>query len=95
MPPRFGVVQGLEDADDTWVWKAVPFARPPKGRLRWRAPQDPVPWEGVRRQTSFNGGCTQFSEVFSGQINGSEPERLETPLSTPTFATGSNPFGIA
>ena len=69
---RFGVVQGLEDADDTWVWKAIPFARAPTGELRWRAPQDPVPWEGVRRETSFNDGCTQFSEIFSGLINGSE-----------------------
>ncbi len=67
-----GVVQGIEDADDTWVWKAVPFARPPTGALRWRAPQDPVPWDGVRRQTAFHEGCTQFSPVFSGRIHGSE-----------------------
>jgi para-nitrobenzyl esterase len=65
-------VQGLEDADDTWVWKAVPFARPPIGAMRWRAPRDPVPWQGVRRQTSFSEGCTQFSPVLSGRINGSE-----------------------
>lgn len=69
---RFGLVQGLEDADDTWVWKAIPFARAPTGALRWRAPQDPIPWARVRRETSFNAGCTQFSEVFSWQINGSE-----------------------
>jgi para-nitrobenzyl esterase len=69
---RFGEVQGLEDADDTWVWKAVPFARPPVGDLRWRAPQDPFPWTGVRRETGFNGGCTAFSSVLQGQIIGSE-----------------------
>jgi para-nitrobenzyl esterase len=69
---RFGVVEGLEDADSTWVWKAVPFARPPVGALRWRAPQDPVPWSGVRREISFSSECTQFSEIVPGQINGSE-----------------------
>ena len=69
---RFGVVRGLEDADSTWVWKAIPFAQAPTGNLRWRAPQDPVPWNGVRGESSFNGGCTQFSEVFPGMINGSE-----------------------
>lgn len=69
---RFGTVQGLEDADRTWVWKAVPYARPPLGELRWRAPQDPVAMENVRRETSFNGGCTAFSEVIPGRIVGSE-----------------------
>jgi len=69
---RFGAVQGLEDSDGTWVWKAVPFARPPVGALRWSAPQDPVPWAGARHDTSFNEGCTQFSEVFPGRINGNE-----------------------
>jgi para-nitrobenzyl esterase len=65
-------VLGQDDADGTWVWKAIPFARPPLGQLRWRAPQDPVPWQGVRRETAFNAGCTQFSEVIPGMISGSE-----------------------
>jgi para-nitrobenzyl esterase len=69
---RFGVVQAREDADRTWVWKAIPFARAPTGELRWSAPQDPIPWTGVRREGSFNAGCTQFSEIFPGMINGSE-----------------------
>ena len=68
----FGAVQGFEDADNTWVWKAIPFARPPTGNLRWRAPEDPAPWNGVRREGSFNGGCTQYSEIIPGLINGSE-----------------------
>ena len=69
---RFGVVQAREDADNTWAWKAIPFARAPTGQLRWSAPQDPIPWTGVRREGSFNAGCTQFSEIFPGMINGSE-----------------------
>ncbi|HTZ50619.1 MAG TPA: carboxylesterase family protein [Spirochaetia bacterium] len=69
---RSGVVQAEEDADQTWVWKAIPFARPPVGDLRWRAPQDPVPWDGVRRGTRFAERCTQFSAVFPGMIDGTE-----------------------
>ena len=69
---RFGVVQGLQDSDGTWVWKAIPFARPPLGELRWRAPQDPLPWDGVRRCTRFADKCTQYSEVVPGQIGGTE-----------------------
>jgi para-nitrobenzyl esterase len=69
---RSGLVQGQEDADRTWVWRAIPFSRPPIGDLRWRAPQDPLPWAGIRRQTSFNGGCTRLDDVIPGWIVGSE-----------------------
>ena len=49
----FGKVAGFEDEAGTWVWKAIPFAKPPTGDLRWKAPQDPEPWEGVREETEF------------------------------------------
>jgi len=68
----FGAVGGGEDADGTFLWKAIPYARPPVGELRWRAPQDPLPWAGVRSAGSFNAGCTQFSPVFRGSVTGSE-----------------------
>jgi para-nitrobenzyl esterase len=69
---RYGAVRGYPDAEHTWVWAAIPFARPPVGELRWRAPQDPAPWNGVRGPRLFNGGCTQFSPLFPKSIMGSE-----------------------
>ena len=69
---RYGAVGGSADEGNTWVWKAIPYARPPVGEFRWRAPQDPPPWTGVRSPGSFNGGCTQFSPVILGSIHGSE-----------------------
>jgi para-nitrobenzyl esterase len=69
---RYGMVEAREADDQTWVWKAIPFARPPIGELRWRAPQEPLPWVGVRSPGMFNGGCTQFSPVVAGSIHGSE-----------------------
>jgi para-nitrobenzyl esterase len=68
---RFGVVRGFGDADGTWVWKAIPFAAPPTGELRWRAPRDPAPWDGIRAARAFNPGCTQFNPLVGG-IRGSE-----------------------
>jgi para-nitrobenzyl esterase len=68
----FGAVQGFADQDDTWVWKAIPFARPPVGVLRWRAPQDPLPWTETRSERSFNAGCTQYALLSTTAIRGSE-----------------------
>jgi para-nitrobenzyl esterase len=69
---RFGIVGAREDADQTWVWKAIPFAQPPVGDLRWRAPREPQPWTGVRNPASFGAACTQYSSVLPGVIFGSE-----------------------
>ena len=69
---RFGAVQGFEDPNDTWVWKAIPYARPPVGDLRWRAPRDPLPWTETRSERSFNDGCTQYALLSPKKIQGSE-----------------------
>ncbi|MBO4893239.1 MAG: carboxylesterase family protein, partial [Prevotella sp.] len=37
-----GVLEG-----DLAVYKAIPFAAPPVGELRWKAPQPAKPWQGV------------------------------------------------
>jgi para-nitrobenzyl esterase len=42
-----GTVEGVT-ADGVTRWRSVPYARPPVGRLRLRAPQPPIPWRGVR-----------------------------------------------
>jgi para-nitrobenzyl esterase len=41
------------------VFKGVPFAAPPVGDLRWRAPQAPVKWDGVRKADQFGKACMQ------------------------------------
>jgi para-nitrobenzyl esterase len=42
-----GIIEGFT-ADGVHRWRSVPFARPPVGRLRLRAPQPVQPWPGVR-----------------------------------------------
>ena len=47
-----GLVQGVAEPGLT-VYKGIPFAAPPVGDLRWRAPQPAASWEGVRPADSF------------------------------------------
>jgi para-nitrobenzyl esterase len=42
-----GTVEGMT-GDGVTRWRSVPYARPPVGRLRLRAPRPPIPWRGVR-----------------------------------------------
>jgi para-nitrobenzyl esterase len=42
-----GVIEGFT-RDGVHRWRSIPFARPPVGALRYRAPQPVAPWPGVR-----------------------------------------------
>jgi para-nitrobenzyl esterase len=66
-----GPVEGLPDVNDTWSWKAIPYAAPPIGELRWKAPRDPMPWEQPLVSDTFGKQCIQFSQLGSGLV-GSE-----------------------
>ena len=49
-----GLVQGVTaDIPDVYVYRGIPYAAPPIGDLRWKEPQPPVPWEGVRLCDKF------------------------------------------
>ncbi|HTP13320.1 MAG TPA: carboxylesterase family protein, partial [Bacteroidota bacterium] len=47
-----GLLQGTLENGLT-VYKGIPFAAPPVGDLRWRAPQPPAQWKGVRETATF------------------------------------------
>jgi para-nitrobenzyl esterase len=51
----------LEGAQESGVQRflGVPFARPPVGALRWRAPQPLPRWRGVRVAQAFGASCYQ------------------------------------
>lgn len=44
-----GNIEGVLDGTDLAVYKAIPFAAPPMGDLRWKAPQPALPWKGVMK----------------------------------------------
>ena len=48
-----GILEG-KDLSGITVFKGVPFAAPPVGDLRWKAPQPVQKWEGVRMATELD-----------------------------------------
>jgi para-nitrobenzyl esterase len=47
------------DASGVRVYKGVPYAAPPVGPLRWRAPEPVAAWTGVRSTHGFGGHSVQ------------------------------------
>ncbi|GAA4608432.1 carboxylesterase family protein [Actinoplanes octamycinicus] len=54
-----GVIRGV-DHDGYRTFEGIPYAAPPTGDLRWRAPQPVTPWPGVRPATSAGPACAQL-----------------------------------
>ena len=53
-----GTLQGAID-EGSLAFKNIPYARPPLGDLRWRAPQPVQPWQGVRDAARLSPDCMQ------------------------------------
>ncbi len=66
---QYGKVQGIQK-DTVSVWKGIPFAQPPLGQLRFRAPQAHEGWMGVREATQFGAISPQASNGSFGTLPG-------------------------
>ena len=58
-----GQVNGVV-VDDIAIYRGIPFATPPVGEWRWRAPQPVQPWTGVRDGSKFAANCTQSEDCL-------------------------------
>jgi len=55
-----GQVSGIPGKDASiFTYKGIPFAAPPVGSLRWRAPQPVAAWPGVLKAEKFSASCVQ------------------------------------
>ena len=59
-----GLVSGYyNDKTSVTVFKGIPFAAPPVGNLRWKAPQPVKPWKGVKECVAFGPSPMQPKPV--------------------------------
>jgi para-nitrobenzyl esterase len=59
-----GKIQGVAaDVAGITVYKAIPFAAPPVGPNRWKAPQPVVAWSGVKDSSAWPNRCYQLANA--------------------------------
>ncbi len=57
---KYGELQGVpSDVKGVSMFCGVPYAKPPVGKLRWRAPEKPEPWSGVLKCDRFRAAAMQ------------------------------------
>jgi para-nitrobenzyl esterase len=61
-----GEVVGFVGEYGSHVWLGIPYAKPPVGELRWRAPLPAEPWSGTREALQFGAPCPQLASPFGG-----------------------------
>jgi len=63
----FGKIQGVTtETDGIFNFKGLPYAQPPIGDLRWRAPKAPLPWSGIHVADSYAPICMQPRDTEDG-----------------------------
>jgi len=85
-----GLVEGATtDGGAIRVFRGIPFAAPPVGALRWKAPQPVTPWTGVRAATEFSSYCAQ-NALFDDMVFHGKPSEdcLYLNVWTPAKAPG-------
>ncbi|XP_047986256.1 esterase FE4-like isoform X2 [Leguminivora glycinivorella] len=71
-----GKLQGgtdtLYDGSTYYSFRGIPYAQPPLGQLRFRAPLPPQPWTGIRKATEYGSSCAQTEDGADSVFQGSE-----------------------
>src|SRR3974377_1142375 len=62
-----GSLEGKQEVSGVRSFKGIPFALPPIGALRWKPPQPPKNWQGVRKADKFGPRAMQRS-IFGDMV---------------------------
>jgi para-nitrobenzyl esterase len=79
---EYGYVSGSvigEPGKEVHIFKSIPYAAPPVGDLRWKAPQPPVSWTGVRKCTEFCAFAPQSTSPLPDASTKTPPKANPAP----------------
>jgi para-nitrobenzyl esterase len=92
-----GKVRGVE-RDGVMRFAGIPFAKPPVGDLRFRAPEQVEPWTGVRDASAFANTCVQnpmgLEILFGGEAEPVSEDCLYLNVWTPALDDGARPVMV-
>lgn len=57
---KYGSLSGVKESESCTAFRGIPYAAPPTGDLRWKRPQPPIPWTGVRKAWEYGPCCPQI-----------------------------------
>jgi len=92
-----GHVQGREK-DGALLFAGIPYAAPPVGALRFRAPAPPIEWSGTREATRFSAVSWQPPAMMGGLLGGPTPtcdeDCLTLNIATPAIDDARRPVMV-
>ena len=96
-----GAVRGIAEGR-TLAFKGIPYAQPPVGPLRWKAPLPAASWAGVRDGGRYGSMCPQ---LIAGEVKGDEDclyvniwrpqEKPNRPLPVMVWLTGGGNHSLS
>ena len=81
-----GKTVGFESEYGAHAWLGLPFAEPPTGVLRWRAPKPLATWDGVREALEYGSACAQPVSQISGSDSSDNVSGQEDCLTLDIYA---------
>jgi len=84
---RYGFVSGYAPDANTWQWLGIPYAQPPIGDLRWKPPQVPIEWKGVRDAIAWGDQAAQYLAYEPYGEGGMSEDCLYLHITAPKTAT--------
>ena len=93
--PPAGAVQGVQVGEVT-AFKGIPYAAPPTGENRWRAPRPVEPWDGLRDAFDFGPACIQptprVRHLYSNDLGATSEDCLTLNIWSPAGARAAPVF---
>jgi len=88
---RQGLIAGRPTATpDVTAWLGIPYAAPPVGPWRWRPPQPPASWSGIRAATQFSASPWQMPADAHSVYCGTQGPFSEDCLTLNVWSSGSS-----